>query len=269
MRAGRVRPGAHDHEVHGGVPLGEDRLGDDRADGPLGQPGPQPARDLRVHPVDGGAGLAQGGDLGRALPDPQGAQRAAGQRQPRAGQRVAELQHGQRPHPVRQADRGDGPEAVRDQGERVVGLLPGDHLQVERPGRGGLGRGQFQPRHEQHRLRAGRDRQAGQPLQLLGVVADGVPQVGPGRQQHGIEAGRSGRLPDLLEPVRGIQFVGRHDIDASAAADYAARRGPGPGLAWRRSAANGVDVPSGILLRTSCATDSSGVGAAGPERDRR
>jgi hypothetical protein len=70
VRAGRVRPGPDDHEVHGGVSRGQDRLGDHRAHGPLGQPGPQPAGDLGVHPVDGGTRLAQGRHLGRGLPDP-------------------------------------------------------------------------------------------------------------------------------------------------------------------------------------------------------
>ncbi len=84
VRAGGVGPGGHDHEVHRGVPLGQDGLGDVRADLALGPPGPQPARDAGVHPVDGLARLAQRRDLGRTLPDPQRAQRAAGQRQARA-----------------------------------------------------------------------------------------------------------------------------------------------------------------------------------------
>jgi hypothetical protein len=78
MRAGGVRAGTDDHEVHGGVPLGQDGLGDHRTHGPLGQPGPQPAGDTGVDPVDGGAGLSQGRDLGRGLGDPQRTQRAPG-----------------------------------------------------------------------------------------------------------------------------------------------------------------------------------------------
>ena len=48
------------------------------------------------------------------------------------------------------------PAGGRDQRERIVGLLPGDHLQAERAGRGGLRRGQFQPRHEQRRIAVSR-----------------------------------------------------------------------------------------------------------------
>ena len=206
MRAGGVRSRGHDHEVHGGVALGQDGLGDDRADLPFGQPGPQPAGDARVHPVDGLARLAQRGDLGGSLPDPQRTQGAAGQRLAHAGQRVTEPQHEQRPHPVGQADRRDAPEQAGDQAERVVGLLPRDDLQAERAGRRGLRGGQLQARHEQGRVAVRRDGQAGQAFQLLGVVAGDVAQVRAGRQQHGVQAGCAHGLAHEFKTAGGVQF---------------------------------------------------------------
>jgi len=104
---------------------------------------------VSVHAVDRGAGFAQRRDLGGSLPDPQRAQRGPGQRQPGRRQRVTELQNEQCPHPVGQADRRDVPEHARNQPERIGGLLPGDHLQAGRAGRGGLRRGQLEARHEQ------------------------------------------------------------------------------------------------------------------------
>ena len=53
VRRGGVGAGTDDHEVDLDVALGEDGLGDLRADLPLGQAWPEPLRDVGVHPVDG------------------------------------------------------------------------------------------------------------------------------------------------------------------------------------------------------------------------
>ena len=153
------------------------------------RPGPQPAGHLGVHPVDGRAGLAQRGDLGWVLAHPQVAQRRAGQHLAGPGQRIPQLQDHQGPHLVGQPGAGHRPQPVRDQRVRVLGLLPGDQLQAEPGRRGGLGRGQLEPRHHQEgRVAAAGIDQAGQPFELLGVVAGHVAQVGAGRQQQCVQS---------------------------------------------------------------------------------
>jgi hypothetical protein len=106
--------------------LGQDRLADIGRDLLFGTARPQPARNLRVHPVDGLPSRAQRRDLRGRLARAQRAQRGAGQFLPRARQRGSEPQHHQCPHTVREPDRAGAPEARRHQRVRVVGLFPWD-----------------------------------------------------------------------------------------------------------------------------------------------
>ena len=161
----------------------------------LGPARPQPARHGGVHPVDGRPGLPQRGDLGGALARPQAAQGGAGQAELGRGQRGAEPEHHHRPHAVRQAHRGDRAEPGGDQRVRVVRLVPGRHLQAEAPGGRGLRGGQLQPRHHQERVPGRGQDQAGEPLQLLRVVAGHVAQVRARGEQQRTQSGRSRRRP--------------------------------------------------------------------------
>ena len=91
-----------------------------------------------------------------------------------------------------------------DQRERVGGLAPRDHFQVQLARRGGLRRLQLEGRDDQERLAVGGHRQAGEPLQLLGVVARHVAQVGPRGEQQDVDA----RLADgLLDPGESLGRV--------------------------------------------------------------
>ena len=214
VRAGGVRAGPDDHEVHGGVPLGQDGLGDHRPTARSVSPGRSQPGTRRVHPVDGGAGLAQGRDLGRRLADPQ---RRAARARPAPGRAPGSASRNfstdsahirsesptvatgpSKPRPARTGRRSP-----------PRGSSPG---RASRPGRPAPRPAPAAARTARARL--GRDGQAGQPLELLGVVADDVPQVRARGQQHGVEPGRAGRLAHLTEAPRGIQFVRRHDIDA-------------------------------------------------------
>jgi hypothetical protein len=104
VRAGGVRPGADDHEVHLGVPLAQDGLGYLRADLAFGYAGPEPAGDLVVDPVDRLPRLAERLDLSVRLAHPQARQDGAGEVLFCLGKDLAEPEDVQGPHPVREAD---------------------------------------------------------------------------------------------------------------------------------------------------------------------
>ena len=77
---------------------------------------------------------------------------------------------------------------ARDDPERVRRARPTGHVHVQLAGRGGLRRLQLKGGHDQERVAVGRHRQAGEPLQLLGVVAGHVAQVGPRGEQQDVDA---------------------------------------------------------------------------------
>ena len=213
VRRGGVRAGAHDHEVGADVTFGEDGLGDLHPDLAFGLARPQPVGDVGVHPVDRLARLPERGDLGRRLTHPQRRDHLGRQPQARVWQRLRELEDVQRPHPVAQRDQLRAADLVRDDPERVRELAPGDHVDVQLAGRRGLGRLQLEAGHDQERVVVGGHRQAGEPLQLLGVVAGHVAQVGPGGEQQDVDA----RLSDcLLHPGESLGRVeggiGGHEI---------------------------------------------------------
>ena len=172
------------------------------------RPGAQPARHLRVHPVDRLARLAQRGDLGGRLARAERAERGAGQFLPRAGQRRGEPQHHQRPHPVGEADRGRAAEPPGHQRVRIVGLVPRDQLEAEAARRA-------RPAPREARAAgttrkgspAGGNGQAGQPLQGVRVVAHHVAQVGARREQQGVEPGPVCRRGGICQSRRRVQLV--------------------------------------------------------------
>ncbi len=209
VRAGRVRPGGHDHEVHPGMTLGSDRLRDVRRDLLLGPPRSQPLRHRRMHPVDGCARLAQGRDLRGCLADAQPAQGRAGQPLPGGGQRLAEAQHHHRPHPVRASPvLGTGPSRPATS---AYGSSVSSHGRMSRP-RPPAGEAWAAGSSSRGTTRNGSPsaghREAGQPLQLLGVVADQVAQVRAGRQQQSCQSGLAGRVGGQPQPVRRVEFSG-------------------------------------------------------------
>ncbi len=202
-----IRAGGDDGEVGSAVPLGQDRLADVGGDLPLGTAGPQPAWHLRVHPVDGLTGLTQRRDLGRRLARAERAQRRAGKFLPCAGQRGGEPEHHQRPHPVGEPDRGRAAEPLRNQGVRIVGLLPRDQFQAQTSGRRRLRGRQLEPRHDKERVTGGRNGQARQPLQGVGVVPAYVPQVRPWREEQGVEPCPARRGRGVRQSLCRVQVV--------------------------------------------------------------
>ena len=63
--AGAVRAGRHDHEIDGGVALGQNQFGDVRTHFAFCSTRPQKPGNLAVYSVDSSAGLTQGLDLPR------------------------------------------------------------------------------------------------------------------------------------------------------------------------------------------------------------
>ena len=168
-----------------------------------------------MHPVDRLARRPERGDLGRRLAHPQRRHHLGRQPQARGRQRLRELEDVQRPHPVAQRDELRAADLARDDPERVRELAPRDHVDVQLAGRRGLGRLQLESGHDQERVVVGGHRQAGEPLQLLGVVAGHVAQVGPGGEQQDVDA----RLTDgLLHPGESLGRVeggvGGHEISS-------------------------------------------------------
>jgi hypothetical protein len=97
-------------------------------------------------------------------------------------------------------------DGIPDHPERMLGFTPRDDVQVERAGRRGLRRFELKPRHHEERVPVGGHRQARQPLELLGVVAGHVAQVGAGREQQDVQAvgaDRFGHGSKALARVQG------------------------------------------------------------------
>ena len=140
MRAGGVRPGRHDREVGLGVALLDDGVADVGGDLLLGAARPQPAGHPAVHPVDGLARRAQGGDLGRLLRARSSRRARLASSWPASGSaarsRSTISAHIRSDSPTAA---GPAPELARDQRVRVVGLVPADDLQAQPAGRRGLG----------------------------------------------------------------------------------------------------------------------------------
>ena len=143
------------------------------------------------------AGLAQRLDLGRALAHAQLAQHRAGGDLLGAGQRGAEAQRHARAHmrsatptraTCRAAARRPGRTGRRSRPRAPSpgrGRPPGDACAAGSSSRGTTRNGLA--RRGQH--------QAGEPLELDGVVAGDVAQVGAGRQEQGVEARLGDGLP--------------------------------------------------------------------------
>ncbi len=133
VRAGAVRPARDDDEVDAHVALGDDRVGDVLADLALGASGAQPVRHARVHPVDRRARAAQRlrprrascGSAARAARHRPAPARTPGIAARSRSTFSAHMWLSSAAVPVRRQRR-------RDQGVRVVGLAPGQHLEAQR-----------------------------------------------------------------------------------------------------------------------------------------
>ena len=179
VRRGGVRPGADDHEVHLDVPLGEDGLGDLRAHLAFGQAWPQPAGHVGVHPVDRLARLPQRGHLRRPTC---GSAAATARSWPGAGS-----PSGRCPRTAARAAPTSGrtgrPSAGRRRRSLIIpnGFSVSPQVTISRS-RSPAGDACAAFSSSRGTSRKGspcrRDREAGQPLQLLGVVAGDVAQVG-------------------------------------------------------------------------------------------
>ena len=136
VRAGRVRAGADDHEIHLGVPLGQDGLGDQRshlAFGPAGlEPAPGPARAPgRSRPRPPAAprprrgSCASAGPAAPSWPGPGGPPGIASRNRSTIRAHIWSASPATLTGPSRRAIRVYG----------YLGFLPGDHLQPEARGR--------------------------------------------------------------------------------------------------------------------------------------
>jgi hypothetical protein len=223
VRAGAVRARGDDREVHGHVALGQDRRGDVGAHLGLGAPGPQPLLHPGVHPVDGRTRGGQLLDLGRGLDHPQPVDDRAGQLQDRTRQCLLHPQGVLGPGARAHGDPGGcstqplGDRGGQD-GEGVVRLVPGQHLQPERAGGRGAHHRRLQPGHDQQGLTAARHDQRRQPLHGVGVVAAQVAQVGARGDDEDVDAELVGHGTGTVHPVdrhqrgrgsRGGGHVGR------------------------------------------------------------
>ena len=150
-------------------------------------------------------------DLGRRLAHPQRGKDGARETLLRRREDVLEREHVQRPHPVGQGDRARVADGARDHPERVLGFSPGQDFQAEGAGRRGLRRLELKPGHQQERVPLRGDRQAGQPLKLLGVIAGHVAQVGARGKQQDVQATGPDRFGDPGEALARVQGgIGAH-----------------------------------------------------------
>ena len=207
-------PEPDDREVDPDVALGEDRRGDVGAHLGLGAPDPQPLPHPGVHPVDRGTGERQLLDLRRRLHHAQPVDDRARELERRARQRPLDAEGVLGPRAGPDADpRRRRPETpgggAGEQRERVVGLVPGQHLEPEPAGRAGLDHRRLQAGHDEERLTDPRHGQRGQPLHRVRVVAGEVAQVGAGRQHEQIHPGVRGELPRGVHPVDRHERIGR------------------------------------------------------------
>ena len=98
-----------------------------------------------------------------------------------SGRAARKPQHLLGPHPVGQPDRADPADPTGDEGVRVLGLAPAQHLDAQPRDAGRLHGRHLQAGHDQERLAVGRQDQAGQALQREGVVARSG-SAGPARE---------------------------------------------------------------------------------------
>ncbi len=163
----------------------------------LGPADESTAGDLRDDPIGGVGRLGQQRDLVGVLDDAQPAEDRRAELEPDTGQSLLEAEQVPGRQVVRDEDgqrRRIRPVAAhhpRDEGVRVIRLLPGDHRQVTR----GRGRtqsrgGRLEPRRDEGRASLGRDHQHRQPLEGHRRVARQVAHVGADADQDRAIAGR-------------------------------------------------------------------------------
>jgi hypothetical protein len=189
MGAGRVRARGDDGEVGAFVAALEHALDELAVHVELGTPpeGPRPhrCRDL----VDDRGRRPQRLDLGGVFHHAHRARHLAGPAERHVGKRLLEVKHEASPRVV--ADRGGAwprrcpPDDAGDDRDRIVGLVPGEHLERLRSRHHArrLERGD----HE-HRVTLDREHEHGQTLERHRLVAGQVGQVGAGREQERVDA---------------------------------------------------------------------------------
>ena len=96
-----------------------------------------------------------------------------------------------------------------EEGEGVVGLVPGEQLQPEGAGRAGVDHRRLEPRDDEERLALPRDGERGEPLHGVRVVAGEVAQVRAGGEHEQVDAGVRGDLAGGVHPVDGHERPAR------------------------------------------------------------
>jgi hypothetical protein len=189
VRAGRVRAGGDDGEVHVLVPPLEDAPAQVGRDLGLGAPDQRYGTGLQLggDGVDRRTGGTQRLDLGGVLAGPQLTEHPVGPAEGGARQRHLEVEDEAGPCPVADGqrpacDRSD--EAGHDV-DGIVGLVPGPQREhvgaLDHPG-------SLEPGDHQHGVAVLGQHQHGQPLEGHGRVAGQPGQVGAHRQQQDVDA---------------------------------------------------------------------------------
>ena len=140
--------------------------------------------ELGGHTIGGRAGPPQGFDLGGVLPGAQRPHHLAPPGEHGGRQRVLQVDHEPRPRAITDGDAVHPADQLGDDGHRVVGLVPG----AEREHVGALHDARrLEPGHHQGGVAVGGEHEHGEPLERHRLVPGEVREVGPHRQEHGID----------------------------------------------------------------------------------